>query len=211
MKKLRKSQLSLFMACILLFASCSSPSIDKESIEREFLTKVVSKHIEISEEIALKFTNEEELDLNFLFNSPKYFKTSDELKNNLVKAKFKNVEELTFLFKELNENITSFLESINARENYTEEEVQKIISDEINKQFDENNNAFLNHKQSSCYSNFERAKSRCNRNWYLANAAVAISGFFTLGIGTLVGATAAGSMAILCITDARSDLNECLN
>lgn len=41
-------------------------------------------------------------------------------------------------------------------------------------------------------------------------ASLTISGFFTLGIGTLIGAGTVDAMLILCETDAQRDRDKCL-
>lgn len=210
-KTLRKPYLSIFLASLMLFISCNPNSYETNNLDTEELKSVVMKHIQISENISSIFRNENSVNLDILSKSSGFLNNTNELKKILVEAKVENNEKLTILFSEMSNNITSFLQTINAKANYTKSEIEKIIIEEINQQLDEKRQIVVMSKASNpCYDRYFTANSRCERNWYIGVASLTISGFFTLGIGTLIGATTVGTMLLLCEHDAQSDRDKCL-
>lgn len=195
----------------MLFISCNTNTPEITNINIDQLKSVVENHIKISQKIAYKFKNEDNIDINILSNSHFFFNNAGELNLTLKKAKVKDSEELTILFLELQNNINMFLESIDAKNNYTEDEITKIIVDEINFQIDgQEHNIVTSKAVNSCWDGYSRAKSRCERDWYIGVAALAISGFFSGGISSIIGAATVRGMLLNCINDAQNDRDECL-
>lgn len=94
--------------------------------------------------------------------------------------------------------------------NYSELKLKEIVNNEIDKQL--GINEILEKSldcRGECARRWYKAKKRCDRNYIIGNAAVAISGFFTLGIGTIIGAASVGGVALLCANDARNDADDC--
>lgn len=210
-KTLRKPYFSIFLASLMLFISCNTNTLERTNLNTDELKNVVENHIKISQKIASKFKNEDNIDINILSNSPKFFNNANELKATLKEAKVKNSEELTILFLELQNNLNTFLETIDAKNNYTKDEIEKIIVNEINLYLDEIEQNIVSSKVSnSCWDNYFRANARCERNWYIGVASVTISGFFSLGIGTIIGSVTVGTMLLVCENDAQNDRDECL-
>ena len=65
-------------------------------------------------------------------------------------------------------------------------------------------------RNNNCYDKLQRARSRCERNFAIGIAGLAVSAFFTFGWGTVVGSGVMGSILIMCGNDATNDYIECL-
>jgi hypothetical protein len=214
LKNLRNSYLSMFLSSLILFVSCSpSNEIENKTIlNKVSLKNTVSQHIKISKKLASILKSERKINYEALKKSPKKLKSYGELKKVLIQSNIEQFEETSILLKELQGNISNLLNYYVNKYNYGELETREIINNEIDKQLNETSNKLLSRSSScrqECAHRWYIAKTRCERNWYIGNAGAAISGFFTLGTGTLIGVTVVGGVALLCINDARNDADNC--
>ncbi|WP_237275661.1 hypothetical protein [Tenacibaculum ovolyticum] len=214
LKNLRKPYLSIFLSSLFFFVNCSpSNQIEDKTVLNEIsLKNTVRQHIEISKKLASILKGERKINYEILKKSSKKLKSYSELKNVLIQSNIEQFEKTSILLKELQENINILLNYYVNKYNYGELETKKIISNEIDKQLNEISNKLLSRSSScrqECAHRWYIATKRCERNWYIGNAGAAISGFFTLGTGTLIGVTLVGGVALLCISDARNDVNNC--
>ena len=90
-----------------------------------------------------------------------------------------------------------------------QEDIINLIGNEINSQLN-NNTLNLSRSQSDCYATLQIGSSRCERNFAIGIAGLAISSFFTFGLGTVVGAVAIGTILNLCGNDIMNDYNDCM-
>ena len=89
-----------------------------------------------------------------------------------------------------------------------------IVATDINKRLKPNKLLKSDENKSvtsACQNRFARAKGRCKTNFAIGVAGLAISGFFSLGIGTIVGAGFVSGLGVKCTSDALSDYNDCVN
>ncbi len=206
---LRKPYFCIFLSSIILFSSCYNSSNDilsSEEINTLAMEKYVEKHISLTNELAGIFAEEKNIDINILSSSPDYFNSIDEFKTFLKDARVVKALEIANLSSEIQNNTDKFLQNLSI---VNKEEINNLISAEINRQI--NNNLYLSKSSDICRDNWLRARERCERNFAIAIAGLAISGFFTLGLGTVIGAGVAGTVLILCGNDAANDLTECRN
>ena len=112
------------------------------------------------------------------------------------------------LFEELSRNIELFLLSISNLENYSQKEIEMIVINEIKKQYSEKNSNLFN-KAGFCEDALNSASSNCEENYAISVAVVVVSGFWSFGVGTVIGYAAATALMVKCYEDASAAYREC--
>lgn len=214
MNKLRKPYVSFVLSLLILFISCQPQSINLEE------QAISSKKINQNERITLEnfVGNHISIINNYLLNPSYYNNNSTTLisdlenyvnYNNLVISlednNIETPEEFANMYLEVQKNINDFLTNFDYGKS-TPKEVESLILTEIERQ----SNQSLEAKHLTCGDIYWRAMRRCDRNFYASLAAAAISAFWTLGLGTVVGISVAGAIGINCRLEARSDLSACV-
>ena len=124
----------------------------------------------------------------------------------LEDANIQQSDDISKLFIQMNNNNNNFANSNPHLKNLNYSEIENMISVEIDNQLDQ----FQRKASGSCRDSWNTSYERCNRNFLISLAAVGISGFFTLGIGTAIGAGAAILILALCKSDTDEDYMECM-
>lgn len=217
LKILRKPYLATFLSLLILFVSCTpSNEFNNEltTLNEVPLEKTIIKHIQISEKLSFLLEKEKDIDFEILDNMSKKLNNYDDLEKVLIKSNITEYKATSLLLKEMQENMNELVNYYVKKNKLNEEEITKIVTNEIDRLLKgEKTSDGLQTKSDNCIEECARrwviATDRCKRNWYISNGAVAVAGFFSLGIGTLIGATAAGGVALLCQYDANSDRDDC--
>jgi len=208
MKYFRKPIHSLILALLIIFSNCSKPN-NVEEIDISAIEDYVHKHIAITDKMIEIINKDDKSNIEMLSKSPDVFNSIDEFKQFLEKANFSKSSEITNLYVELEENTSNYAKIF---ENFNKEDIINVVNIEINRQFDNKNLEVIKLTSAGrdvCGDNFIRARGRCSRNYAIGAAAVTVSGFFTLGVGTVVGLAAVIAAGALCYNDASDDFAAC--
>ncbi len=210
-KNFRKPCFAIVLASLTLFASCSQ--YDNEAIETPNLAVLTNnlnlanyleRHLQISAEITILLESENNIDTESLQYAKENLKP-EEILGMLEDANIQQSDDISKLFIQMNNN-NNFANSNPHLKNLNYSEIENMISVEIDNQLDQ----FQRKASGSCRNSWNTSYERCNRNFLTSLAAVGISGFFTLGIGTAIGAGAAILILALCKSDTDEDYMECM-
>lgn len=208
---LRKSYLAYFLASLILITSFQSCQNEIEDLDSSFSIKTLQeftiKHVEISENIFNLIKEEKNIDIETFSLSLKKIKTNKELFTVLKKSGISKYEKLLSLFQDLANNTEQFLKTNPQIYNYSELEIEDLITKEIDKAIELND---LSQNTRSCASQNQAAESRCLRSYAIAMGAATISGAISFGIGTFIGMGAASAILVICLEDANDDYQDCL-
>lgn len=211
MKNFRKPKVSILFAFLIFGYSCSNTSENTESIKNENLTLVIEKHISLTKEVLEIISKEQDVDFEKLSKIPDYFKTKKELKEYLKNSNFKNYEKLSILFDKVSNNLNGYLLSIKNINNYTEDDLKTIITNEIKKQTSLDNKKNIDFSRKiDCKGAFKKSQENCGDNYAISVGVVVVSGFVSFGWGTVIGYVAANGIYLKCLKDAESAYNNCL-
>ncbi len=210
MKFLRKPYLSAILVSLIFFASCSQYGSDVEVEEvNEFmsLTSYAERHIEITDRLYKILENERNIDINVLLSEIEI--DESKVSETLAKANFTEFNEISKIFDKLNLIGNVLVESNPYLKNIDENEIERIISKEIDKQvyLDDSNHELFH----SCDRAYEQARDGCGDNYAISLAVVAISGAVSFGVGTAIGAVGATGVLVYCLERARGHYNDCKN
>lgn len=190
MKHLRKPHFALFLSFLILFMSCSSPSLESRINETLTVEEYTNIHVELASELIEIFQNEN--NINYIkLESYKQVDTFEELKLILKESNVKDYERIFEIVEKIDRNNNLFLTT---NTEYSSSKVNDIIKMKLKQKY----NAFL-HKDPTCASQREAAGDSCAISFSIAMSATVVSTFFTLGIGTVIGSTAAVIGVAACI------------
>lgn len=209
--KLRKPKLSIFLSALILFVSCDVQQIDNLNEDKSNITleEYASKHITLTNALSNLLLLEKNIDLEILENSADVFEDNKALRALLNEANIVNIDSIEDNILAIQNNTNNYLRS-SSNNSISQIEYVKIIANEIDTQLESKYEDGIFFAKSSCMSRFRTAVSRCERNWYIGVAALGVSAFFTLGIGSIVGAAVVGGQLLLCHSDAQSDYDNCM-
>ncbi|WP_298424336.1 hypothetical protein [uncultured Kordia sp.] len=218
MKQLRKPYVSICLAVLMLFVSCQPQQIADVDINEQTQLTTVGKNFEQSVTLENFVANHINIIDNYLTNPNEYTETSislvteldqyvnyDSLVTELSNNNINNSEEFANMYFLVQNNINNLLNNYNFGK-ITPEEIENIILNEIDKQLKQTDQA----EHNTCGYIYNRAVARCERRLYASLAAVAVSTFWTFGVGTVIGVVAAGVIGLDCLNDANNDFRECL-
>ncbi|RKE97948.1 hypothetical protein [Ichthyenterobacterium magnum] len=173
------------------------------------LEKFTEKHIDYTNKLSSILKNEKNVDMNILENSKGVFNDIDELKMFLIESEIEQVEEIANLLLQIHNNTDTFLKNLTFSKSLTENEAIQIITNEIIWQLNLKLDRSSLMKASDCQRAYDIAMYRCERNFAIGVAGLAVSAFFTFGLGSVVGATVIAGIAANCGAEALSDYNDC--
>lgn len=217
-KIFRKPLFSYILSSLTLIVSCSQYNIEEKEAEvlgnsdnninlREGtlnIDKYVENQLIISEGIINLLENENDID--YILNMPSNL-TYNELKSSFDDANIIQSSALADLLKLLQNNSLTFANKNQNLKDLTLTEIELIISQEI-----ENQLGSLNYNRAGpCEDAFHTGHSRCARNFAISAGAVAISAFFTFGIGTFIGGSSAMAIYLACQNDVDQDYYNCID
>lgn len=209
---LRKPYLAMFLASLMLFASCSQ--YDNEIVETSeplSLSNFIGQHLQIVTEISILLESESNIDAESLQSISKNLKP-EEMLGVLEDANFQQADVISELFLEMYNNNLNFTNSNPNLKNLNNNEIENMVTVEIDKQliqFQRNKSSNVQSNKSDCKENMDRGASRCQRNFAISAASAIGVGLFTGGIGYAIGIATAGIIAGLCIDDVNQDYLEC--
>ena len=208
LKTLRKPYLSIFLASLMLFASCNQDSLIEDSeIQTQTLDEYFAKHIELtSKMVELKNS----IDYNVVNKLTKLQNKSIEASNLKHTLKNENIEISDEIF-ELQLKIIENTRILYNNPKYTslnQEEFLALIKNEISNQFEKKQ--IFSQKTDPCKEAFDSANEECLTDFAASAATVGVVGLFTtFGVGTLIG----GGIALIrfrqCNKSAQADLADC--
>ncbi len=213
MKNFRNPYISLVLSLLILITSCSEPSdFNPNGIDSKLLSKTISEHLLITEDLSKVLLKEKNVDFKKLNNFPIFFDNTSDLKKSLKDANFENEEEISILSKKLSGNLGNFLLSIENIESFSQTELENLIITEIRRQLKLKNKNASNYSLRSgpCENALNKAGENCEENYAISLAVVVASGFITLGWGTVIGYGAATGLMIKCYEDASSAYRDCI-
>ncbi|MEN8817846.1 MAG: hypothetical protein ABF274_13375 [Nonlabens sp.] len=206
-KTLRKPYLSIFLSALVLFVSCSQYDNDINEVEENLsLSEFVEKHLELSSSVLSLINDENKQDILALENIEETL-TYNQLNKVLADANIKESDAIAGLLNEMYLNGKRFSESNPDFQNDKKSDLEILISQEIDKQL---NNSYLR-ASGPCQDAYHTAQGRCTRNYAISSGVAVAVGLGTAGFGWLFGAGAALVVYTLCMTDAESDLEDCLD
>ncbi|WP_452218357.1 hypothetical protein [Lacinutrix undariae] len=215
-KNFRKPYLTIILASLTLFASCSQYENEVEEIPNSTelanrinklnLADYVEKHLQISNDIYILLENENNIDIEFLESAPDKLKLN-EILGMLENANVQQSGLISDLFIQMYHNTLDFTNSNPDLKNLNYSEFENMITVEIDKQLDEN---YSNRSTGDCRATLDKAKARCGRNMVISLAVAGGVGIFTGGVGYAFGAGAAILVASLCAEDANNDYKDCM-
>jgi len=174
------------------------------------LSGYVSDILSIQTEIKSILDNESNANFSMIQSGIENVKTVEDLKLLYRNANVIHVEELISLYTEMSQSSETFIKSNSEfYTNFNEEKRKQIIYNEIDTQL--GYNEFSETARTNCHANFTKASGRCMRNYAIAMTGVAVSGFFSFGVGTVVGGAVATTMMIMCNSDADADYHDCVH
>ncbi|WP_046759388.1 hypothetical protein [Kordia jejudonensis] len=217
MKQFRKPYLSIFLVILLLFTSCQ-PQLISEIDKSENIENTFSKNLNQSITIEDFVTNHISIIDSYLTNPNEYANSQisliteleayvnyNSLVTELSNNNIDNPEQFANMYLLVQNNTNNFLNNFNFGK-LTPEEIENIILNEISKQLKQTYES----EHNTCGYIHLRAIARCERNFYASLAAVAVSTFWSFGVGTAIGVAAAGAIVLTCVSDANSDFRQCL-
>ncbi|NMH89114.1 hypothetical protein [Flavivirga algicola] len=218
-KIIKKTYFSLFLATLLLFTSCTqyandideNITITSQITEHLSLEDYVNNHINLTSKLFDIINNEKNVSQDILRESKRYSTSKENIKT-LKEAGFKETEIISDLLIKISNNTSKFIQNNPTLTKFSENEIEDTLTIEIDKQLKFNKLAKLaesKYSKSDCQSRFETAKGRCKTNFAIGIAGLAISGFFSFGLGTVVGAGFVSGLAVKCSNDALADYNAC--
>lgn len=213
MKNFRNPYVSLVLSLFILITSCSEQSdFNPNGIDSKLLSKTISEHLLITENLSKLLLKEKNVDFKKLNNFPNFFNNTSDLKKSLKDANFKNEEEISILFIKLSENLENFLISIENIESYSQTELENLLITEIKSQFALKNKKTSKYslKAGNCESALNEVSENCGENYAISVAVVVASGFITFGWGTVLGYAAATGIMVKCHEDASAAYRTCI-
>ena len=210
MKNFRKPYLSIIMASVFLFVSCNQesnlffPEADNISLE-----KTIEKHIELSNQLSSIYKTEGKT-INELDNSPVYYKNKEDFSNFIANSNLKSGNQIILLSEQLSNNIKKYLISNNVNTEKNKNQIIDFLTTEIIKQQNVNKQNYLA-KTSSCKSALDAAAVNCEENYAIGLAAVIVSGFISLGWGTVIGIGVVNGLMVKCFNDSSAAYRDCVS
>lgn len=187
-----------------------SNRLNARSADSKSLSGFIANQLSIEAEIKDLLDNESKVDYSGIQLGLDKIRTIEELQSLLKSSNIVEAEKLILLYQEMDSNNEMFINSNpEFYSKYNEEERQKILTAEIDSRlgYNEETGALA---KTNCQANFTKASNRCMRTYAIAMAGVAVSGFFSLGVGTAVGGTVATIAMIACNSDAEDDYHDCV-
>lgn len=212
MKNFRKPYLSVLVALVFLFVSCSEYDMLEQN-EVISIETIVENHIKLSKELSSIYIkqnkNSLEKSLSELYNS------EVEFKGKLIINEFEDVDEIVLISRKIQANIYRYLEML--QQNYFKTKSKKsinqnmIINDlknEIIKQ-SKDKKKLLYSKVDGCLEALNVAGANCDENYAISLIGISVSTFWTFGIGTVIGYGVATAVMIKCHDDAGAAYSDC--
>lgn len=202
---LRKPYTSFFLTFIILLVSCSKYEDNTNLEEALSLTEYAEKHISLTTQLVNYIDSDREAIISVLgtLNDKTSF---NELEQILINTSIKDANNIAELMTEIQENTFQFIDSNPEIKNMQQDEIIRIISDELILQ---NNDLNINSRSNSCQSAYEAAGDVCEDNYIFSLAVVGVSAFFTFGIGTAIGTVGATIALANCLDNAFHTFIDC--
>lgn len=209
LKLFRKPFLAPFFALLILFTSCSSNegNVSESLYQRSNvdISKFARYHYELSKLLKIKVEENQNIDFDKLVVD--VINDEVETPSGLTQAQQIEYQEIIDILFEMKQRAVDVVQDNPELRSFTEEEFQELLTIEIDLLIleEENLNRF-----GPCEDRYETAKNRCARNWTISLGSILVIGIVTGGAGWLASGSATG-IFILCLEDAASDLEDCLN
>jgi len=208
LKNLRKLNLSIFLASLVLFVSCNKDSLlDDSEMQTQTLDEYISKHIELTSKMS-ELKNS--IDYNIVEKLKEIENKSVETSNLKTILQDENINISDKLFElqlKIIEN-TKMLYNNPQYNTLNQEEFSTLITNEIKTKFD--NELILLQKSNDCDAAFDAANEQCLIDFGASVATVGVVGLFTsFGVGSLIGAGIALIQFGECNESAQADLADC--
>ncbi len=211
-KTFRSKSISIFLTCLFLFYSCEKKDF---TIKKAVLETTMQNHIVFSDELAeiikkqKKSVKRVALELNGKDNDVSYFSSNKEYREYLEGNGFTNIDKIIHVSNKIRNNIFDFVNHEKKNNpNITQEEIITKFSDELNYQYTSKNE--YSGKSNFCEDQMNKASENCGENYYIQNAAAVVLGFFTFGIGAVVGLALTTAVLVKCHEDASEAYRVCV-
>lgn len=174
------------------------------------LSGYITNILSIQTEIISILDSESNANFAMIQSGMQNVKTVKDLELLYRNANVTHIEELISLYETMGSNSETFIKSNpDFYSNYTEEKRSELMISEIDNQLgyiDDDLQA-----RTNCHNNYVKANNRCLRNFAITMTGVAVSGFFSFGVSTVVGGAAATIMVQFCVHDAEIDYSDCVH
>lgn len=189
-------------------SSSKGNNLARLSFDSKSLSGYISNQLALQLEVKNLLDNEKNVDYSLIQSELQNVETIEQLELLYKNANILHGEELISLYNEMNSNSEIFINNNkDFYTKYTQDQRSTLIIEEIDRQlgYDDNLAARVN-----CHANFVKASNRCMRNYAISMTGVAVSGFFSFGVSTVVGGAVATTMMVMCNSDADEDYHDCV-
>ena len=210
------------MLFLQIFQSCNNDELSLQNVtstteksntsrlafDSKTLSGFVSNQLILQAQVKELLVVEKNVDYSMIQSGLQNVKTIEDIHLLYKNANITHGEELISLYKEMSLNAETFIKNnSDFYSKYNKEERLEIITKEIDSQlrYDDGLSSKVD-----CHTNFVKASNRCMRNYAISMTGVAVSGFFSFGVGTVVGGAVATTMMVACNSDADSDYHDCV-
>lgn len=136
-------------------------------------------------------------------------KTVEDLELLYRNANVTHIEELISLYESMGNNSEIFINNNpDFYSNYTEKNRSELIINEIDIQLGYTEGDLQ--ARTNCHNNYVKGNKRCLRNFAITMTGVAVSGFFSFGVSTVVGGAVGTIMLQACVHDTEIDYSDCV-
>ncbi|SDL96209.1 hypothetical protein [Chryseobacterium taihuense] len=170
----------------------------------------VSNILAINNEIKALIDNDKTANFSYISANIGTVKSLDELQQLYKQANVTHSNDLIQLFQQANTETEIFINSNeNFYTNFDEVKRSEMILNEIDNQLGFEDYGLS--ARTNCQANFSKQQGRCMRNYAISMTGVAVSGFFSFGVSTVVGGAVATTMMMACIHDSEEDYWDCVH
>ncbi len=205
----RKPYLSLILAMVVLFTSCTQGDsiITENNVPLEL---TIRKHIILSKQLQKIYLNQKHQTVDLSKKIPQFYTNKESFKKFLINNNFTDINKILTVSEDISNNLNSYLSSIKAGELMTETEVSEVLITEIRKQ-QQIKKETQNSIDRSCMSALDNALENCGENYASSLVLVIVSGFISFGITTIIGYAGATAIMVKCCDDAAIAYEDCIN
>jgi hypothetical protein len=203
-----KKTISLILSFIMMW-SCTSDYIKVKN--ENALNQYVRRLLEINSRYDFELlnndsekTNVNDFDVNLLQEALSQ-NNHDDIKEVFDMAGYTNPDVIANLIVELNMVSIAFADDNPEFSNYSEEEIEVAMVNELNLIFDDSQ--FMSR---SCASTYQTVRERCERAYTFSVGVSLVVGLFTGGVGAAVGTVVATINGANCIDNAFHDYMDCI-
>lgn len=207
----KNSYASIILAILILFSSCSQHDIVglEDTYTYKSFEEYVYEHINLAEQLANALDEEKNIDTRSLLKAEKIIINFENLNKQIKNAQIVNDKLITDILLEIHYNLINLYNYNKLNKNLDKDAFINKFNWEVSNYFKYKDKEFK--LRGDCETARDRGRDRCIAAYSVASLAIVATTWWTIGVGTVIGITAATVNLAICDENVNNDYSECIS